>query len=167
VAGFISQNGDRARGVYYRTTAFCCSFLWAKRLDANDIHKEIFHVYSRKCLSREAVRNLVEKFSQGRFESLRWWNWSRELAETTVKRLLCCGFVRTGKAMAQMCQCWWRICREISFSRFEYHMFYVLYPFMTYLLILPRITIDIEEGGLVWTRSCLRIGTNGGISWTR
>jgi hypothetical protein len=25
------------------------------------------------------------------------------------------------------------------FSRFEYHMFYVLYQFMTYLVILPRI----------------------------
>jgi hypothetical protein len=24
------------------------------------------------------------------------------------------------------------------FSRFEYHMFYVLYPFVTYLLSLPR-----------------------------
>jgi hypothetical protein len=31
------------------------------------------------------------------------------------------------------------LCREINVfvSRFEYHMFYVLYPFVTYLLILP------------------------------
>jgi hypothetical protein len=29
-------------------------------------------------------------------------------------------------------------CQEIHvFSRFEYHMFYVLYPFVTYLLTLP------------------------------
>jgi hypothetical protein len=56
-----------------------------------------------------------------------------------VKRLLCCGFRRTGKAMGQVYQCWWRICREIDvFSRFEYNMFYVLYPFVTYLLTLPR-----------------------------
>jgi hypothetical protein len=35
-------------------------------------------------------------------------------------------------------QCWWRICREIHvFSRFEYHMFYVLYAFVTCLLTLP------------------------------
>jgi hypothetical protein len=28
------------------------------------------------------------------------------------------------KAMGQLCQCWWRICREITvISRFEYHMF--------------------------------------------
>jgi hypothetical protein len=56
------------------------------------------------------------------------------VVETTVKRLLCCGFRRTGKAMGQMYQCWWS-CREINvFSGFEYHMFYVLYPFVTYLL---------------------------------
>jgi hypothetical protein len=36
------------------------------------------------------------------------------VAETTVKRLLCCGFRRTGKTMGQVYQCWWRICREIN-----------------------------------------------------
>jgi hypothetical protein len=47
------------------------------------------------------------------------------------KRLLCWGFRRTGKAMGQVYQCWWGICREIHvFSTFEYHMFYVLYPFV-------------------------------------
>jgi hypothetical protein len=62
-----------------------------------------------------------------------------EVAETTVKMLLCCGFRPTGKVMGQMYQCWWRIYGEINvFSRFEYHMFYVLYLFMTYLPTLPR-----------------------------
>jgi hypothetical protein len=61
------------------------------------------------------------------------------VAVTTVERLLCCVFRRTGKTMEQMYQCWWRICREINvFSRLEYHMFYVLYPFVAYLLTLPR-----------------------------
>jgi hypothetical protein len=41
-------------------------FLWAKELDAKDIHTEMFSVYGGKCLSRKAVRNWVEKFSQGR-----------------------------------------------------------------------------------------------------
>jgi hypothetical protein len=41
-------------------------FLWAKGFNAKDIHKEMFLVYGRKCLSRKAVHNLVEKFSQGR-----------------------------------------------------------------------------------------------------
>jgi hypothetical protein len=64
------------------------------------------------------------------------------VTETTVKRLLCCGFRRTGKAMGHMHQCWWRICPEINvfFFRFEYHMFYVLYPFVTYLLTFPLIS---------------------------
>jgi hypothetical protein len=41
-------------------------FLWAKELNAEDIHEEIFPVYSGKCLSRKAVHNWVEKFSEGR-----------------------------------------------------------------------------------------------------
>jgi hypothetical protein len=42
--------------------------------------------------------------------------------------------------MGQVYQCWWRICRKINvFPRFEYHMFYVLYPIVTYLLTLPPI----------------------------
>jgi hypothetical protein len=30
-------------------------FLWAKGLNAKDIHKEVFSVYAGKCLSRKAV----------------------------------------------------------------------------------------------------------------
>jgi hypothetical protein len=41
-------------------------FLWAKGLNAIDIHKEIFLACVRKCLSRKAVHNWVQKFSQGR-----------------------------------------------------------------------------------------------------
>jgi hypothetical protein len=40
-----------------------------------------------------------------------------EEVETEVRkwlRLLCCGFRRTDKAMVQVYQCWWRICREIN-----------------------------------------------------
>jgi hypothetical protein len=43
-----------------------------------------------------------------------------------------------GKVMGQVHECWWRICQEVNvFSRFEYYMFYVTYPFVTYLLTLP------------------------------
>jgi hypothetical protein len=46
----------------------------------------------------------------------------------------------TGKAMGQVYQCWWRMCRELHvYSRFEFHMFYVLYPFVTYLPVLLHI----------------------------
>jgi hypothetical protein len=94
-------------------------------------------------LSRKAVHNWVEKFSQGRSKVADDARPGGEVTETTEKRLLCCGFRRTGKAMGQVYQCWWRICREIDvLPRFEYHMFYVLYPFVTYLLTLPRITMQ-------------------------
>jgi transposase len=41
-------------------------FLWAKGLNAKDIHKEMFPGYGGNCLSRKAVHDSVEKFSQGR-----------------------------------------------------------------------------------------------------
>jgi hypothetical protein len=51
------------------------------------------------------------------WQTLRWWrkdwNETAEVAKTTVKRLLCFGFRRTGKAMEQAYRCWWRNCREI------------------------------------------------------
>jgi hypothetical protein len=68
------------------------------------------------------------------------------VAETTVKRLLCCGFRRIGKAMGQVCQCWWKVCREIIiFSGLKYHMYCVLYQFVTYLLALLCIYIYISS----------------------
>jgi hypothetical protein len=42
------------------------SFLWAKGLNAKDIHKEMFPIYSGKCLSHKAIHIWVDKFSQGR-----------------------------------------------------------------------------------------------------
>jgi hypothetical protein len=40
--------------------------LWAKGPNARDIHKEVFPVYSGKCLLLKAVHNWVKKFSQRR-----------------------------------------------------------------------------------------------------
>jgi hypothetical protein len=80
-------------------------FFWAEGLNAMDIHKDMFPVYVGKCLSRKAVHNWVADVSNG----------SAEVTETTVKRLLCCGFRRTGKAMGHGDQCWWRIYREMFF----------------------------------------------------
>jgi hypothetical protein len=39
------------------------SFLWAKGLNAKDIHKEMFAVIGGKCLSRKAVHNWVADIS--------------------------------------------------------------------------------------------------------
>jgi len=41
-------------------------FLWAKKMEAKDIHKEMQPIYSEHCLSRQAVHNWVQKFSEGR-----------------------------------------------------------------------------------------------------
>jgi hypothetical protein len=65
-AGFSSQNGDRAWGVYYRRTSCRCAFFVGKRTQCKDIHKEMFWVYCENCLSCKAVHNYINKFSQGR-----------------------------------------------------------------------------------------------------
>jgi hypothetical protein len=126
-AGFSSENGDRAWGLYYRRAAFCCMiFLWAKWLGAKDIHKEMFTVGS--VCHVKLVHNWVKKFSEGRSKVADDARPGAESAETTIKILLCCGFRCTDKAMGQAYQWWWRICWEINvFYSFEYHMFYVWY----------------------------------------
>jgi hypothetical protein len=67
------------------------------------------------------------------------WTCESGWGKETAKRF-------TGKAMKQVYQCWWRICREIFFFKLEYHMFYVLYPFVTYLLTLPRTELPYPGG---------------------
>jgi hypothetical protein len=43
--------------------------------------------------------------------------------------------------MRQVYMSWWRICKVINvLSTFEYHIFYVLYLFVIYLLTLRRIS---------------------------
>jgi hypothetical protein len=119
-------------------------FLWAKVFNAKYIRNEMFPVYGGKCLSHKAFHNWVEKFSQERSKVADNDPLGAEVTETTVKRLVFCGVRRTGKAMGQMYQSWWRKCREINvFPRFEYHILYVLYLFVTYMLILPRILVRI------------------------
>jgi hypothetical protein len=41
-------------------------FLWAKGINAKDIHKEMFPVYGGKRLSRKELHNLAKKLSEGR-----------------------------------------------------------------------------------------------------
>jgi hypothetical protein len=68
------------------------------------IHKEMCPIYGGKSLSRKAVHNYVEKFSQGLSKVADDARLGAEVAETTVKRLLCCGFRITGKAMGRVYQ---------------------------------------------------------------
>jgi hypothetical protein len=85
----------------------CC--LWAKGCNAKDIRREMFPVYGGKCdfhLFGPLKNHLRGKpFADDE---------DAEVGETTVKKLLCLGFRRTGKAMGQVYQCWWRICLEIN-----------------------------------------------------
>jgi hypothetical protein len=90
-------------------------FLWAKRVDAKDMRKEIFPVYCGMCLLHKATHNWVEKFSQGHSKVANDAQPGGEVAETAVKRFLCSGFGCTGKAMGRVYQCWWKICQEIIF----------------------------------------------------
>jgi hypothetical protein len=88
-----------------------------------DVHNETLYVYGGKCLSLKAVHGWVEKFSQLRSKIADDARTGAKVAGTTVKRLLCYEFRRTGKKMGQVYQGWWRICREINvFSRSEYHV---------------------------------------------
>jgi hypothetical protein len=80
-------------------------FLWAKGLNAKDIHQEMFPIYGGKCLSRKAAHNWVEEFSQGRSKLADDARLCAEVAETTAKGLICCGFRRTGNVMGQVYQC--------------------------------------------------------------
>jgi hypothetical protein len=96
-AGFSSQHGDSAWGYTTEEQRSLGRVLWAKRLTAKDIHKEMFPLDGGKCLSRKAIHNWAEKFSQGCSRVADDARPGAEVPETTVKRLLCCGFRRTGK----------------------------------------------------------------------
>jgi hypothetical protein len=124
-----------------------CVFLWAKGLNAKDIIKKCF-LFTVGSVWR------VKRFTTG----------SRNVADVSVmtkrlkrrcgsgwdnsQTLLCCGFRRTGKAMGQVYQCRWRICREINTyffpgSNITCFTFYIrLWPI--YWLTLLRCIMEFE-----------------------
>jgi hypothetical protein len=61
-------------------------FLWAKGLSEKDINKEMFPVYGGKCLSLNAVHNWMANVSL----MMKRLTGGAEVAETTVRGLLCC-----------------------------------------------------------------------------
>jgi hypothetical protein len=139
-AGFSSENGERTWGVYYRRATSSCAFLFFFCGQKNSVQRIFIKKYF---LYKMGSIHRVSSSQLGR-EIRRWCPtrspWCRSGWDNSQNTLLCCGFRRTGKAMGQVCQCWWRLCRETNFFfRLEYHMSYVLYPFVTYLLTLPRI----------------------------
>jgi hypothetical protein len=82
-----------------KSSVLLCVSCEQKDSTAKDIYKEMFPPYGGKCLSRKAVHNWFEKFSNDVRISQMMLGADAEMPEATVKRLLCCGFRRTGKAM--------------------------------------------------------------------
>jgi hypothetical protein len=91
-------------------------------------------------LSRKSVPLWAQKFSEGRSKVADDARPGEEVIETTVERLL----YSTGfDALVKRWDKCINVGREINvFPRFEYHTFYVVYPFVTYLLTLLRSTFQ-------------------------
>ena len=52
--------------MYHDRTAWRCTFFVGKNMETKDIHKEMLPMYCEHCLSRQAIHNWVQKFSEGR-----------------------------------------------------------------------------------------------------
>jgi hypothetical protein len=120
--GFSSQNGDRASECTTKEQRSVVPLFMGKRLTAK--------LFIKKCFKFTVGSVCRVKRSTTGWQNFRWWrrdwNGGAEMAEATVKRLLCCGFRRTGKAAGQVYQCWWKICREMNDS-FQVWISYVLW----------------------------------------
>jgi hypothetical protein len=96
-------------------------------------------------LSRKAVQPSWQNFRWWRID----WNGGVEVAETRVKILLFCRFRRTGNAMGQVYQCWWRICREINVftvSNITCFTFYIhLWPVAWLSLVVSILTVSLNN----------------------
>jgi hypothetical protein len=112
-----------------------------QKLNAKNIHKEIFPVYDGKCRVKRfttVLRNSLKDIRKSHTMPDQVQKWLRQQS----KVFYAAGF----DALVKPWDKWWRIYREIHvfFSRFEYHKFYVLYSFVTYLLTLPRMYVLIQ-----------------------
>jgi hypothetical protein len=81
----------------------------------------------------------VKRFTAGSINSFKDEEVVTEVRKWLRQQSKDCGFRRASKAMGHLYQCWWRICREINVvPSSENHIFYVVYPFVTYLRTLRR-----------------------------
>jgi hypothetical protein len=131
-AGFSSQNGDHVWGVYYQRAAFGCAFLFVGKL----IFTKTCFVFTvgsvcRVKLFTTGSRNSLKDVRNPQMLPHRVRKWLRQQSkdfyvarfDAPLKRWDMCTNVGGGGG------------REINiFPRFEYHMYYILYPFATYLL---------------------------------
>jgi hypothetical protein len=112
-AGISSQNGDWTWGVYYRRAALLCVFRGQKDLIQRIFINKYF-LFTVGSVRRVKLFHLGGKRLVDEEVEVEVWKWLRQQS----KRLLCCGFRRIGKAMGQVYQCWWRICRISHVLRF-------------------------------------------------
>jgi hypothetical protein len=101
-------------------------FQWKKKdLMQNIFIKKCF-LFKYGSVCRAKVSQLGGKlFSDDEEVQTEVRNWLRQQSR---KSFLCSGFRRSGRAMRQVYQCWWRLCRQINVSFiFEYHIFFTFY----------------------------------------
>jgi hypothetical protein len=51
--------------MYHDRTVWRCAIFVGKKHGAKDIHKEMLPMYSEHCMSRQAIHNWVQRFSEG------------------------------------------------------------------------------------------------------
>jgi hypothetical protein len=138
-ARFSSQNGDLLEESSTEEQRPFMRFLWANWHNAKDIHKCFLFTMGSVCH--------VNRFRAG----------SRNVAETTVKWLLFCGFRHTSKAIGQVYQCWWRICSNIACFTFYIHLWRVYWPSIVHTGFLLDLFFEPEDGGDVFVRNVVHI----------
>jgi hypothetical protein len=107
---FSNENGDCAWVVYYRRAAFCCAFFRQKDSIQKIFIKKYF-LFTMKVF--------VVQLDRETWQILRWWRRGWNMCRSgwdNSKKFLYCRFRRTVKAMGQVYECLWRICREIYVS---------------------------------------------------
>jgi hypothetical protein len=108
-------------------------FLWAKGLNAKDIHKEMFPVYSGKCLSCKAVHNSIEKFSQ------KVQKWLRQQSKTPMLQVST-HWQSNGPSASMLVE---DISRNKCFFQVQISHVLPFYPFVTYLMILSHMKVNL------------------------
>ena len=118
-------------------------FLWAKNMEAKNIHKEMLPMYGEHCLSRQAVHNWVQKLSEGWTRTLSWrscgWKSSARVVSTATKRIFHRRFPGTCETVGQVFKSVCRLCWKINIVCMSLNPFDSFQSrFVTYLLNFPR-----------------------------
>ena len=85
-------------------------FLWAKNMETKDIHREMLPMYGEHCLSRQAVHNWVQKFSEGPTSIEDKHQSSARVVPTATKRIFHRRFPGTCETVGQVFKSVWRLC---------------------------------------------------------